>query len=200
MPLGLALGCASVPGTSPSYEVSSAESRGPYLEALLEWTSSLAAVSSDAKITLLFPASDACGSILVPGTAVDYLPAGMTGTVRVGERSCASVGIARLREWRDRRPRPRTAQVIPRAQASYRIVSEADGYALVRGRFPLAGLLGWAGGEDTLALVPRSDVCAPVLERGVASMEYRASGRLVLTLVGNAGQCPLHGFARPQDS
>ena len=64
----------------------------------------------------------------------------------------------------------------------------------------LAGLLGWAGGEDTLALVPRSDVCAPVLERGVASMEYRASGRLVLTLVGNAGQCPLHGFARPQDS
>ena len=52
--------CAGVPGTSPSYRVVSAVAIGPLLEIQLEWTSRAAAVSSDARRSLLFVASEEC--------------------------------------------------------------------------------------------------------------------------------------------
>ncbi len=192
------LGCVSVPGSSPSYQVAEVSRIGPLIQARLDWTSDLAAVSSDAKITLLFPTGEVCDRLLVVGTETEYLARGITGTVRVGEETCESVGIASPREWRDRRPRPRGSEPLPRAQATYRVVLRAGDTAILRGRFPLASRIGWAGGEDTLALMPTTGKCAALLDKTVASMEYRPGGRIALALVSSDGLCELQGFARPE--
>ena len=196
--LALTLGCVSVPGSSPSYQVAEVTRIGPFIQARLDWTSDLAAVSSDARITLLFPSGAVCDRLLAVGTETEYLARGMTGTVRVGEETCESVGIASLREWRDRRPRPRSGAPLPRAQATYRIVLRAGDTAILRGRFPLASLIGWAGGEDTLVLMPTTGKCTSLLDRTVASMEYRPGGRIAVALVSSDGLCALQGFARPE--
>ena len=39
--------------------------------------------------------------------------------------------------------------------------------------------------------------CAGFLERGVASMEFRASGRTPLVLLDRNQLCPITGFAQP---
>lgn len=194
--LVMAAACAGVPGTRPSYRVVSTEQIGPLLDVRLEWTSSASIVSSDAHLSLLFRSADDCTEMISVGTELDYLPGGLTGSLRLAERSCDAVGISALREWRDRKPRRRiTRHGDDRAQATYRIVFEHASYAIVRGRFPLAGMIAWYGGEDTLALIPRQVECASVLQRGVATMEFRDSGRIPLLLVGD-GRCPIAGFAR----
>ncbi len=190
-------GCVGAPGTSPTYQVVAVSRVGPLIESQLDWTSKLAPVSSDSRITALFPAGGACEQILMVGNEADYLTTGMTGTLRRGDESCASVGIANLTEWRDRRPRPISGSAVPRAQAKYRVVFRDAGMAILRGRFPLANKIGWAGGEDTLTLIPSEGVCAPLLERSVASIEYRPSGRTAVSLVTGQGQCAITGFARP---
>ena len=193
------LACASVPGTHASYQVASVQSVGPLLDARLEWTWGAAPFSSDRFISLLFPVGDDCRALLVRGTIVEYHPGGLTGSIRLDGRSCDAVGISDLREWRDRKPRdPRSRRLLggTRQQATYRIVSEQDDFAIVRGRFPLANWIGWVGGEDTLALIPKSsDVCTRVLSRTVASIEYLPAGAGVLVLIDN-GQCRIRGFSR----
>ena len=191
------LGCVSVPGSSPSYRVAEVSRIGPLIQARLEWTSSMASISSDAKITLLFPTGEVCDRLLVVGTETEYLARGITGTVRVGEETCDSVGIASPREWRDRRPRHSGAP-LPRAQATYRIVLRDGDTVILRGRFPLASRIGWAGGEDTLALMPTTGKCSSLLDKTVASMEFRPGGRIALALVSSDGLCGLLGFARPE--
>ncbi len=192
------VGCVSVPGSAPSYRVAEVSRIGPLIQARLDWTSDLAKISSDAEITLLFPAGEVCDRLLVVGTEAEYLARGIAGTVRVGKETCASVGIASPREWRDRRPRPRGSAPLPRAQATYRVVLRVGDMAILRGRFPLASLIGWAGGVDTLALLPTTGQCTALLDETVDSMGYRPGGPIAVALVSSDGLCELQGFARPE--
>jgi hypothetical protein len=192
----LLFGCAAVLNTRPPYRVVSAKAIGPLLDVRLEWTSRGAVASSDAKRSLLFPNTEECRKLLKLESEVEYHPASLTGTVSRDEQICAAVGIASLREWRDRSARPaRRRMGADRAPAKYRIVFAQADVAIVRGRFPLAGRVGWAGGEDTLALVPRTDGCRGVLEREISSMEYRDAGPIALLFVSEGG-CEIGGFAR----
>jgi hypothetical protein len=68
---------------------------------------------------------------------------------------------------------------------------------LARGRFGLAGQLGWVGGVDTVAVFAVDPECADVIDRGVGSLEYRHAGGDVLAIVGERRRCPLLGLARP---
>jgi hypothetical protein len=189
------LACAGVPGTHPSYRVDSTQVIGPLLDVRMEWTSSLSVGSSDRRISLLFENAE-CAEWLVPGAIVEYQSGGQTGGVRMGEQRCEAVGISSLREWRDRKPRRYvTRPGDDRAQATYRIVFEQDDYAIVRGRFPLASLIAWYGGEDTLAIIPKQDDCSGALEKGVATMEFKDAGAVPLFIVGEQ-RCPIAGFAR----
>jgi len=189
-------GCSAVLGPRPTYRVVSAAPIGPLLDVRLESAARAAAGASDAKQSLLFPNTDECRGLFEAEAEVEYLPGAPTGSARRNERTCGAVGIVSLREWRDRRGRPsRRKMGADRAQAVYRIVFEHEDVAIVRGRFPLAGRIGWSGGEDALALIPRTDGCSEVLQRQISSMEYRDAGPIALLLVSAKG-CPLEGFAR----
>lgn len=189
------LGCAGVPGTHPTYVIRSAAGIGPLVDVRLEWTSRVAGASSDRYLSLLF-ASGGCSEWLRAGEIVEYVSGGQTGGVRQGERSCDAVGISELREWRDRKPRRYvTRPGDDRAQAVYRVVFEQGDWAIVRGRFPLASLIAWYGGDDALALIPRTGACEKALRSQVATMEFRDSGPVPLALLAD-GRCPIGGFAR----
>jgi hypothetical protein len=71
---------------------------------------------------------------------------------------------------------------------------------LLRGRFPEASRLEWAGADDTVVVVPNIPVCRSATGGGVASMEYRAGKRAPLSLVGADGLCPIHALARPPEA
>ena len=68
---------------------------------------------------------------------------------------------------------------------------------LLRGRFPLTSAVGWSGGYDTIAVVPNTAACEVPIERGVASIEFRPSGRDALTLVSKRGPCRIEGLIQP---
>jgi hypothetical protein len=199
--LPLAAACASAPGTRSAYRVESVQEIGPLLAARLAWSEprlgSAAALSSDARLSLLLPADAVCRRLLEPGAIAEYAPAGPEGTLRRGDDACRSVGIFDLAEWRDRLPRARTRSPVPRAQATFRLLRELGELALVRGRFPLTGLVGFAAGYDALALLPTAGSCGALARGGVASIEFRSGGTDALALVGDAERCPLHGLARP---
>jgi hypothetical protein len=149
-------------------------------------------------LRFLFPDEGACRTLLRPDSRVTYVRRGPLGELRnaAGDR-CEPVGIASLRAWRDRSVRPRTATPVPRAQATFRIVHRDGELAFARGRFPLATLVGWTGAEDTIALIPDDESCRAPLEAGVASMEFRFSGRVPYRLVTGRESCPIVGFVRP---
>lgn len=194
--------CASAPGTRSSYRVESVEELGPFLAARLSWSEPrlgpLSEVSSNARLSLLFPAEPACRRALEPGALVDYLPSGFEGTIARGDDRCRSVGIFDLAEWRDRLPQARTRSPVPRQQANFQWLRDLGELALVRGRFPLTGLVGFAAGYDALALLPTAGSCRALAEAGVASIEFRAGGPVALALVGDGERCPVHGLARPE--
>jgi len=60
----------------------------------------------------------------------------------------------------------------------------------------LAHLIGWAGGGDTVAVLRNVPHCRRD-GSGVASMEYRPSGRNTLALVGPSGLCRIEGLIQP---
>jgi len=69
--------------------------------------------------------------------------------------------------------------------------------ALLRGNFPLAGYLGFAGVSDVVAVVPQSPECQGSIESGVASMEYRGKGSRALVLLGGDAPCQMRGLIQP---
>jgi hypothetical protein len=131
--------------------------------------------------------------------SIDYVERGIGGRFVRGDDSCDAVGFGSPMIDRARRGRPgslRTAP-IPREQATFRVIFEDEEVILARGRFPLARALGWTGSGDSIAVFPNTELCRVPLERGVASMEFRASGRYTLTLVSSGGQCPFEGLIQP---
>jgi hypothetical protein len=176
------------PGASTTYQVGSVVARGSYLDAVIERPGS--------SLRLFFPANDACRRLLRLEAVVEYVATSVPGKVKRGREECDSVGIGSLGFWRDRRPR-QSKQVLPRGNAEFRSVYRDSELTLVRGRFPYANQVGWAGGWDTLAALPRNPACDALAARGSASLEFRVAGPEPYRLVSGDGSCPIEAFLRP---
>jgi hypothetical protein len=196
--VALVLGCggqgprleepSTFPGSSTTYQVTFVTPRGPYLDAVIERQGS--------SLRLFFPANDTCRRVVRVEAVVEYVATSVPGTVRNTQEECDAVGIGSLRFWRDRRPR-QSRQVIPRGNAEFRSVYQDSELTLVRGRFPYANQVGWAGGWDTLAALPRNAACDALVARGSASIEFRHAGPEPYRLVTGEGRCTIEAFLRP---
>ena len=162
--------------------------RAAYLDATLE--------SSNWSLRFFFPATKTCARVIRRDARVEYRTGGPVGEVQSGGEACDPVGIVSLPEWRDRRARSRGGP-LPSFTARFKSIYTDDDLVLVRGRFPLTGEIGWARGDDTVAVLPRAKGCNDVLARGVAPLEFHAHGPQVFTLVSEEGSCPVIGFALP---
>jgi hypothetical protein len=182
---------AALPSTSTPATISWSIERGDYVD--------IALTTAGKELRFLLPLADeACASFRAPAPqgSTLYVNSGLLGRLERADARCAPVGVLSLQEWRDRRPRG-SREPIPRSRAQWEVVySDADVWML-RGRFGLAGELGWVGGADTIAVAERGDVCDAVAASGNASLEFRHVGRDVLTLLGESGPCRLLGIARP---
>ncbi len=184
-------GCAGgLPGSVRDHQVVFVAERGAYLDAVLE--------RSDSTLRFFFPSDETCREVLRKQAWVEYVNLGTLGEVRRADLTCTPVGIASLEAWRSRRGR-RLEGPLPRSPVNFRVVYQDEEYVLARGRFPLASRIGWSGGEDTLALIPRTSACAPIIARGAGSMEFRVAGRDPFILVSAEGRCPIEGFVWPLD-
>jgi hypothetical protein len=177
-----------LPGAATPVRVTTVVERGLYLDATL--------LGENLDLQFFFPTTPTCRRVLFPGADVEYTKGAVLGHVRSADGTCEPVGIASLRAWRDRRPRARVRGV-PRSQAVFKLVYRDEDVALVRGRFPLTGHIGWSGGSDTIAVIPIQPACSKILERGLGSMEFRSKGREPYVLIGPEEDCPILGFVRP---
>jgi|GEM_PF-889010 len=177
-------------GSGTRFEVVQVVERGPYLDARLEGPFAMRTFAR---------ADDACRGVLVPGATVAYAERGISGRFEREGLACDAAGIGDPLLERARQPRATTlrSDPVPRDQASYSVLHEDETLALLHGYFPLAYLVRWPGGYDTVAAVPKGPACRRPIEAGVASMEYRDTGRPTLALVGEEGLCPIVGLLRP---
>jgi hypothetical protein len=193
--VALAVAAAATRGWAQGIEVqvTSVVPRWSYIEATLG--------VRPRPIRFFFPDDDACRALLLRETNVLYASRGPLGVVTnaAGDR-CEPVGIASLQEWRDRSSRRRTATPVPRAQATFTVVQRDGGLVFARGRFPLATLLDWTNADDTIALLPNDQSCRRPIDAGVATMEFRFSGRDPYRLVAGGERCTIVGFVRPLPS
>jgi hypothetical protein len=179
---------SGIPGTSTEFQVTFVAPRGPYLDAVLE--------RERTSLRLFFPADDVCRRVVRVEAVLDYVATSVPGTVKTAQEECEAVGIGDLRFWRDRRPR-QSREVIPRGRAEFTEFYRDSELTLVRGRFPYANQVGWAGGWDTLAALPRNEACDALVARGTASLEFRHAGPDPFRLVTSQGRCTIEGFLRP---
>ncbi len=180
---------AQLPGMTRTYQVEHVVRRGPYLDAML--------VGAKPELRFFFPADETCTALVRAEASVEYVSEGPFGKLRGGEAVCEPVGIGSLRTWRDRGPRGQRGEMIPRSRATFSVVYEDEQVAFARGRFLLASRVGWTSGADTLAVIPVTAVCSPILKRGQASVEFRPAGPRPFSLVTREGHCPIEGFIRP---
>ena len=170
--------------------VSEVATIGPYLDATL--------ASPRFALRFFFPRSADCLAMIRPGAELRYLRVGSLGSVVNGEkRRCEPIGVASLREWRDREPRQRSSPIAPRVQVEFHTLFEGEELVLVRGRFPLALEIRWPAAMDTVAVLPAGPGCDEARRAGKATMEYRATGPDPFLLLGEEGSCPILGFAGP---
>jgi len=148
-------------------------------------------------IRAFVPDVEACRLVFVGEKQVVYrsrVPGGRF--TREGE-TCDGNGLGDPFVSRVNQPRGGGAGTIPRAQASFAKVYEDQEVIFLRGLFPLLGRVGWAGGADTVVVVQNTPNCRGPADRGVASIEFRASGRNTLALVGPRGLCRIDGMIKP---
>jgi len=177
-------------GSGTRFQVLHVAERGPYLDAEL---------SGPFAMRTFAPASDACRAVLAADQSVAWVERGIGGRFERDGVECRSAGIGEPLLERARQPRAGTlrSRAVPREQANFSVLHEDADVALLRGYFPLAHLVQWPGGADTVAAVPNVPVCRRPIEEGVASMEYRDSGRPTFALLGGNGLCPIVGLLRP---
>ena len=180
---------AGVPGTSISASVSDVAQRGAFLDARV--------VAGGFDFRLFFPNNDACRGLLEDPVGLDFTWLGLFGRISNDVATCEAVGILSLRALRDRRPRGRQ-EPLPRAPAHYQLVYRDADLAQLRGRFPLARVLGFSGSMDLIAVVPNEEVCTKVMASETSSMEFRASGPRPLVLLDAGRLCPVLGLVHPQ--
>jgi hypothetical protein len=177
-----------VPGTSIQTNVEFVKKRGPYIDAVLDL--------DRGRIRYFFPDEPPCSDMLADGARVEYVRAGAWGMIRSGEQSCTPLGIGTLERWRAEAPRTSRRPSV-RAQANYEILFRDEELAFALGRFPLASYIGWRGGEHTIAVFYAGGECEELLDRNLASMEFRSFGRDAFVLITTARGCPIEGFIYP---
>ncbi|MBW2244061.1 MAG: hypothetical protein JRH01_18930 [Deltaproteobacteria bacterium] len=144
------------------------------------------------------PESEACAAVLRVEQRVDYVERGPGGRFVRDDLHCDTVGIGAPLIGRARQPRgPSSASMVPRAQATFQTVFTDDEVVMLRGRFPLANRVGWAGSGDTIAVVANDPSCHRAVEGGRASMEFRAAGRNTLSLISGKQLCRIVGLILP---
>ena len=182
---------AGLPGLVWPAEIQAVEEREGYLDTFLQ--------GEKHSIRLLFPPSESCRALIEIGATVNYSKEGTFGQVRrEGMGVCRGVGTFALQELRDAGGKSTGLRGPgrPRARASYRVLGSDEEFAFLRGRFPLAGLVGIAGGADIEAWIPNADPCRDLTTRQTASMEYREHGD-PLVLITNQGDCGIQALAVP---
>jgi hypothetical protein len=180
---------SGLPGLKSSFVVTKSEPVFGYIEADL--------VGSGMHLDSFTPNNADCAEVLKPEAAVDYVANGPYGTFQRGEQTCSAIGLGSLREWRDRRPSQTTVAMLPRAQADFRVVFQDSKQVFLRGRFPLGGLLGFTGMDDTIAIVPNIPECQQPIKQSVASMQYYQNGENPLVLLSGDGECPIRALLQP---
>jgi hypothetical protein len=180
---------AALPGTASSASIEWLGERAGYLDVRVE--------TAGKQLRFFVPsASDDCVALRTAIGEISYANAGLLGRLDSGALRCEPVGVLSLNEWRDRRPRG-SREPVPRVRATWTLIHRDDELVLARGRFGLAGQLGWVGGVDTVAVFEVDPECSATLESGVGSLEYRHAGSDVLAIVSKQRRCPLLGLARP---
>ncbi len=187
--LGVGLpGCANLPGMATSSTVQSVVERGPYLDVEISQGSSTR--------RYFVPAKEPCRSLLRAEAAIDYVSLGPLGQFQSGEVVCDPVGIGSLAAWRDQRPRPEVGP-LPARQADYRLEYQDQDLAMLRGRFPLLGLIAWPGMGDTLVVLPQIPPCQQLMKQSVATIEYRVVGPDPYVLLDGDKRCPVQALIQP---
>ena len=182
------LGCANLPGMAKSSTVQSVVERGPYLDVEISQGSSTRRYFA--------PAKEPCRSLLRAEADIDYVSLGPLGQFQSGEVVCDPVGIGSLAAWRDQRPRPEVGP-LPARQADYRLEYQDQDLAMLRGRFPLLGLIAWPGMGDTLVVLPQTPPCQQLMKQSVATIEYRVVGPDPYVLLAGDKRCPVQGLIQP---
>ena len=173
-----------IPGARTPFSVQRATPRGGYLDVLL---------TRDGLDTRVFtPDDEPCRTLLTVGAAFVQPDLETGGKITGPGISCELAGIGSLEQHRQPRP---TGFFSPRGQATLKVVYVDEEVILARGRFPLTSLVGWAGGGDSVAVLPNTKTCRDRAAGGVATLEWRPSGDPLL-LVGDE-PCPLLGLVRP---
>jgi hypothetical protein len=167
------------------------ERRGPYLDAVV--------ANSELELRAFAPADATCAQVLAPEATVEYVERGIGGRFTRGELTCDAAGIGDPLLQNARRPRGSDLRdsPVPRAQATFREIHRDEDVIVLHGRFPLASRVGWARGDDSVAVVSNTPPCRAAVGGGVASMEYRPAGANTLTLLGSEGPCRIEGLLRP---
>lgn len=188
-------GCQSKSGLAPGLSgmrtdmtVLGTASLGPYRVAHLD-------MNGKALDAYVLP-SEACNDVFETGATVTYVDNGPQGVYQRGDARCQGMGVGNLLVWRNR-SRNSSPVPVPRTQVSFHVIARGDQYALLRGQFPGAAIIGFTGDYDIVAVVPEGGECASILEQRTASMEYRDKGSRVFSLIGKTGLCDIHGFAQP---
>jgi hypothetical protein len=169
------------------------DERGPYLDVGLE--------GHGLELRIFAPASDVCRAALLPQAAVKYVERGVGGRFERESHSCDAVGYGDplIRGARQPRAGDLQSSPVPRAQATFSTIYEDADVVLLRGRFPLAYKVSWPDGEDSVVVVDNVAECRPPIDKNLASMEYRPSGRNTLALVTDEGFCRIEGLILPLD-
>ena len=181
-------GCANIPGMATSSTVQSVVERGPYLDVEISQRGST--------WRYFAPAKEPCLGLLKAEAAIEYVSLGPLGQFQSGQVVCDPVGIGSLAKWRDQRPRPQVGP-LPARQADYKIEYEDKDVAMLRGRFPLLGLIAWPGMGDTLVVLPQTPPCQPLMKQGSATIEYRVAGPDPYVLLDGDKRCPIQGLIQP---
>ena len=177
-----------IPGVGVDMRVAKVKPRGGYLDVELQ--------GDGFAMRTWLPASELCQRVVAGEATLRYSSSSSYGTFIRGDDRCDAIGIASLREWRNRRPR-QTSRVIPSGRASYRLAYQDEDVTFLRGIFPLVGLLGFAGMGDSIAVVPNTAQCQGPIGRDTSTIEYFHGGKNVLTLSSSEGRCNIEGLIRP---
>jgi hypothetical protein len=180
--------CNTIPGMSTAWTVHSVAERGAYLDATL--------VRGSDQGRYFLPTNAACRGMLRPEASIEVVSLGPMGQLQSGETVCEPLGIGSLREWRESRARP-TVGPVPARQATFRLDYEDAEVAMLRGRFPLVGLIGFPGLGDTLVVIPQSEACRPLRASTTAAIEYRVAGPDPYVLIAGEQRCPVLGLIQP---